>query len=160
MRASMTGEMAARHLRSNYATDVVDLAGHVTCPVLVFHSRRDEMVLFEQGRKLAAAVPGSRFVPLEASAHYLLVTDPANPVFEREMEAFLHPGEAAGARLTPRQAEVLAQVSAGQTDKEIARTLQLSPRTVEMHVAGAMKALDSATRAEAVAKAAAAGLLA
>lgn len=108
MRASMTGEMAAKHLRCNYATDVMELARRVACPVLVFHSRGDEMVQFEQGRKLAAAIPGSRFLPLEASAHYLLAADPAYPVFEQEMDAFLHPGEATGARLTPRQAEVLA----------------------------------------------------
>jgi DNA-binding NarL/FixJ family response regulator len=36
--------------------------------------------------------------------------------------------------LTRRQAEVLKLVALGRTDKQIARTLDLSDRTVEMHV--------------------------
>ena len=52
-------------------------------------------------------------------------------------------------RLTPRQTEVLKAIAKGQTDKEIARALQLSPRTVEMHVAAVLKGLACASRAEA-----------
>lgn len=44
--------------------------------------------------------------------------------------------------------------------KQIARDLGLSPRTVEMHVAGAMKALSCTTRAQAVHRATHEGLLA
>ncbi len=63
-------------------------------------------------------------------------------------------------RLTPRQAEVLRAIAAGLTDKQVACQLPLSPRTVEMHVAGALKALACATRAEAVFRATEAKLLA
>jgi DNA-binding NarL/FixJ family response regulator len=38
----------------------------------------------------------------------------------------------------------------GATDTQVAAALQLSPRTVELHVAGALRALDCRTRAEAV----------
>jgi len=34
---------------------------------------------------------------------------------------------------------VLKRVAMGHTDKQIARELDLSPRTIEMHVAGAMR---------------------
>ncbi|HUG25457.1 response regulator transcription factor [Piscinibacter sp.] len=44
-------------------------------------------------------------------------------------------------------------MSHGCTDKEIARTLGLSPRTVEMHVGRLMATLRCRTRAEAVARA-------
>lgn len=67
---------------------------------------------------------------------------------------------ALGARLSPRQAEVLGHVSRGLTDKEIARCLNLSPRTVEMHVARTLVALDCRSRAEAVRKASELGMLA
>jgi DNA-binding NarL/FixJ family response regulator/tetratricopeptide (TPR) repeat protein len=62
--------------------------------------------------------------------------------------------------LTLRQLQVLGQVSKGLTDKEVARALSLSPRTVEMHVARALAVLDCRTRAEAVRKAADLGMLA
>ena len=47
----------------------------------------------------------------------------------------------------------------GQTSKQIALQLGLSPRTVEMHVNGALAALGSKTRAEATHRAAQEGLL-
>ena len=62
--------------------------------------------------------------------------------------------------LTSRQLDVLRGVARGLTDKEIASELSLSPRTVEMHVARALAALECANRAEAVRKAVALGLLA
>jgi DNA-binding NarL/FixJ family response regulator len=55
--------------------------------------------------------------------------------------------------LTARQVQILLEISRGLTDKEVARTLRLSPRTVETHVAHALAALDCRTRAEAVRKA-------
>jgi DNA-binding CsgD family transcriptional regulator len=51
------------------------------------------------------------------------------------------------------QREVLAQVARGLTDKEIAQRLSLSPRTVEMHVAGAIERLGCRNRSEAVSRA-------
>jgi pimeloyl-ACP methyl ester carboxylesterase/DNA-binding CsgD family transcriptional regulator len=59
----------------------------------------------------------------------------------------------ATAQLTPRQLEVLREVANGQTDKQIATKLVLSPRTVEMHVARTLEALQCRTRAEAVRRA-------
>jgi DNA-binding CsgD family transcriptional regulator len=61
--------------------------------------------------------------------------------------------------LTARQRQVLTAISQGMTDKEIARRLKLSPRTVEMHVAHALTALDCRNRAEAVRKAGELGVL-
>lgn len=64
------------------------------------------------------------------------------------------------AGLTDRQLQILGEISKGRTDKEIARALKLSPRTVEMHVAHALSALDCRSRAEAVRKAGELGVLA
>ena len=76
------------------------------------------------------------------------------------MRAFLGTDDRPAAALTPRQLEVLQRVAMGHTDKQIARELDLSPRTIEMHVAGAMRALAGKTRAEAVGKAVELGLIA
>ena len=163
MRLSMTADMAVMYLQHNYSIDVVDACTQVKCPAIVFHSRHDEMVNFEQGRKLASMLPDARFIPLEARGHHVLSTEPAAHVFHGEVDRFLSDdGKASGTdlRLTPRQVEVLVRIAKGKTDKQIARELDLSPRTVEMHVAGGLKALGCSTRAEAVHKASQAGLLA
>jgi DNA-binding CsgD family transcriptional regulator len=55
--------------------------------------------------------------------------------------------------------EVLQLVSQGHSDKEIARSLGLSPRTVEMHAGNALHALNCRTRAEGVQQAMRLGLL-
>lgn len=41
----------------------------ISCPVLVVHGERDEMVPVEQARELAAAVPGARLLTLPNAAH-------------------------------------------------------------------------------------------
>ena len=164
-RVTSSPEMAERYLRAMFALDVKDLAPRVACPTLVFHGRGDQLIFFEQGRKLAALIPGARFVPLESKNHLPFPEEPAWHTFVAEARPFLaaeNPG--AGARtgapaLTPRQLEVLRAVARGLTDKEIARELSLSPRTVEMHVARALAALECANRAQAVGKAKGLGIL-
>src|SRR5918997_669237 len=51
--------------------------------------------------------------------------------------------------LTPRQREVLELVVKGQSNKEIARTLNLGEGTVKVHMAGLFRALGVNTRAAA-----------
>jgi DNA-binding CsgD family transcriptional regulator len=63
------------------------------------------------------------------------------------------------AGLTARESEVLALVAEGLRNAEIAQRLFLSSRTVGNHVSGILRKLQADTRGEAVAKAAALGLL-
>lgn len=49
-------------------------------------------------------------------------------------------------RMSPREGEVAELAAAGLTNREIAATLYLSPRTVEQHVARAMRKLGIASR--------------
>ena len=62
-------------------------------------------------------------------------------------------------RLTQRQLDVLALIARGQSNKEIARELDLSPATVKAHTAAAMAALDASNRTDAVMKARERGLI-
>ena len=158
MLLSMSPAVAASYLRNNYSIDVADLCARVKTPTLAFHCRNDALIGFEQGRKMAAAIGDARFVPLEGQGHILQTTDAAWPVFCTEMARFLGNSDPAPS-LTKRQTEVLQSVSRGLSDKQIAKLLGLSPRTVEMHVAGSLKALGCSSRAEAVHKASAAGLI-
>jgi pimeloyl-ACP methyl ester carboxylesterase/DNA-binding CsgD family transcriptional regulator len=163
-RVTSSAEVAEKYLRAMFALDVKDLAPRVACPTIAFHSRGDQLVFFDQGRKLAALIPGARFVPLESKNHMPFREEPAWQALVAALRSFLDEDAGASApapakALTPRQHEVLRAVARGLTDKEIAGELELSPRTVEMHVAHALAALECANRAEAVRKAAALGLL-
>ena len=163
-RVTSSAAVAERYLRAMFALDVKDLAPRVSCPTLAFHSRGDQLIFFEQGRKLAALIPGARFVPLESKNHMPFRDEPAWHALVAALRPFLAEDVGAAAaspatELTSRQLDVLRGVARGLTDKEIASELSLSPRTVEMHVARTLAALGCANRAEAVRKAAALGLL-
>ena len=45
-------------------------------PTLVLHCRDDAAQPFEEERRLAAGIPGARFVALEGKNHMILETDP------------------------------------------------------------------------------------
>lgn len=60
--------------------------------------------------------------------------------------------EEASSVLTPREAEVLAAVGAGLSNKEVARRLGISAHTVKFHLEQAFRKLGAGSRAEAVAK--------
>ena len=164
-RLTISGANAVRFIKEVFEIDARDAAPKIQCPTLVFHAKEDPCFPFEEGRLLASLIPNARFVPLASKNHLPFETEAAWPVFLSELRAFLpapRPGSElrdADARatgkppLTLRQIEVLNEVGLGQTDKQIARKLSLSPRTVEMHVANALAALKCRTRSEAVRRA-------
>ena len=65
----------------------------------------------------------------------------------------------AAAGLSRREVEVTRLVALGRTNREIARELFLSPRTVDMHVRNILSKLNCRTRTEAASRAAELGLL-
>jgi pimeloyl-ACP methyl ester carboxylesterase/DNA-binding CsgD family transcriptional regulator len=146
-RESATPRGAARHMVARYAVDVSPEARAVRAPTLVMHARADAAVPFEAGRRLAALVPGARFLPLDSGNHLLMPDEPAWPRFLAALDEFLASAAAPpepDARiglLRPRQAEVLRLVADGLSNDEIAARLVLSRRTVERHLADAYATL-------------------
>lgn len=55
--------------------------------------------------------------------------------------------------LTPQELKVLERLAAGQSNKEIARTLGLSPNTVKSHIARLFTKLEVSRRTQALGKA-------
>ncbi|MEU6169572.1 helix-turn-helix transcriptional regulator [Streptomyces tanashiensis] len=68
----------------------------------------------------------------------------------------LHPGRPGG--LSPRELQVLAELTTGRTNREIAERLYITPRTVGTHIEHILAKLDLPNRAAAAARAAAWGI--
>ena len=88
-RVSTSAENAARNLEANGDADVTDLLPKVAVPTLVMHAREDARVPFETGRRMAAAIPGARFVPLQSRNHLILEDESAFARFIEEITSFL-----------------------------------------------------------------------
>jgi DNA-binding NarL/FixJ family response regulator len=64
-----------------------------------------------------------------------------------------------GVRLTPREREVLAEVARGRSNREIARELTLSEKTVKAHVSAILTKLGVQDRTQAALYAVRTGLV-
>jgi pimeloyl-ACP methyl ester carboxylesterase/DNA-binding winged helix-turn-helix (wHTH) protein len=84
-----SAENVVRILRAIQVMDVTDLLSDIRVPTLVLHVRDDGTIPLEAGRRMAARIPGARFVLLEGRNHMLLEHDPASQRFKEELFAFL-----------------------------------------------------------------------
>ncbi|MBI5279239.1 MAG: alpha/beta fold hydrolase [Burkholderiales bacterium] len=156
-RKTVSPGMAAAILQTLHSVDVSASAARVQCPTLVLHSRGDARVPFEEGRKLAGAIPGAEFVPLDSQNHILLEHQSAWEHFFVEIEGFLARHGAASAAespaladLTPAEARVLDLLAAGLTNERIAQQLAIAPKTVRNHVNHIFQKLDVRDRGAAI----------
>jgi len=62
----------------------------VKAPTLVIHCDRDRAVPPQEGRLLAAEIPGARYVSLPSANHLLLEREPAWSQFLEELGLFLN----------------------------------------------------------------------
>lgn len=69
--------------------DVTQLLGQVKVPTLVLHCRDDAIQPHEEGRRIAARIPGASFVSLDGKNHLILEKDAAWPQFREAVERFL-----------------------------------------------------------------------
>ena len=164
-RASASAETAAALLEQVYRFDVRAELERVRAPAQVVHRRADRAIPYEQGRALAAGIPGATLVPLEGSAHLPWAGDAQSVA--GALRAFLVPdaeperlaGEPAAVLLSRREREVLRLVANGLSEREIAEQLVLSQHTVHRHVANIRHKLGRGSRAAAVAEATRLGLI-
>ncbi len=88
-RMTTSPENAVRIQEAFGSLQVEALLPQVRVPTLVLHCTGDEVVPFEEGRRLAMGIRNARFVPLEGRNHILLEDEPAWTRFLNEMRAFL-----------------------------------------------------------------------
>lgn len=126
-------EFLARMERIGIDLPVIVLSGHGTIPMATRALR-------------AGAVD---FIQKPVNEQLLL--DRIQEAIEKSRERQAHRPAASLDDLSPREREVVERVAAGLHNKDIARELGLSPRTVEAHRAQAMRKLGAGTTAELVA---------
>jgi pimeloyl-ACP methyl ester carboxylesterase/DNA-binding CsgD family transcriptional regulator len=150
---------AAQLMREQGVINVRALLPEVSCPTLVLHPRGDLRIPFDQGRLLAAEIPGARFVPLESHNHLLLEDEPAWSRFLEELRAFLPKpivtdSPRVSARniqhLSARERDILELIAQGLDNRKIAEQLFLSEKTVRNHITSIFSKLEVQTRAQAI----------
>jgi DNA-binding CsgD family transcriptional regulator len=98
-------------------------------------------------RDIYIALIGTAFAAGGVWVGWKLTQRRAPGAFERNAAALAALG------LTGQEMKVLERLAAGQSNKEIARTLGLSPNTVKTHVANLYAKLEVSRRTQAVSKA-------
>lgn len=155
-RKTTSPENAARLLEERSAIDVSALLDKVRTPTLVLNSRDDDVIPISEGHILAAGIPGAQFIELDSKNHILLETEPACERFCDEVLEFLGVrGSARGedpafASLSPRERDVLALITDGLGNAQIAENLSISEKTVRNHVSNVFDKLGVWTRAQAI----------
>jgi pimeloyl-ACP methyl ester carboxylesterase/DNA-binding CsgD family transcriptional regulator len=155
-RKTLTAEIAARLLESRATIDVMGLLGEVRTPTLVLHARGDAVVPITEGHILAAGIPDAQFVELDSKNHVLLENEPAWERFRDEVLEFTgiegpaHGEDPAFASLSAREREVLALMTEGLGNAQIAGRLSISEKTVRNHVSNLFDKLGVWTRAQAI----------
>lgn len=154
-RITTTAEAAGALLDSRGRINVTSMLGQITVPTLVMHARHDGVVPVEEGRLLAAGIPGSRYVELESRNHVLLHHEPAWERFCSETLEFL--GSRCGddallATLTAREREIVAGLVAGRSNAEIAAALFISDKTVRNSLTRIFEKLGVRSRTQAMAR--------
>jgi len=87
-RLSASGAMAARIRTACDDIDITAVLPDIKVPTLVIHARHDHVAPIEQGRQIAARIPGAKFVILDSENHVPVPGDPAWDELLSEIEAF------------------------------------------------------------------------
>jgi pimeloyl-ACP methyl ester carboxylesterase/DNA-binding CsgD family transcriptional regulator len=156
MRIAASPQNAIRRLQPYHHVDLRAIAAQVRCPTLVFHSRFDGRIPFEQGRALATLIPGARFAALDSRNHWVVDTEPAWAQFTAEIDAFLPSVPDAPAvdgvldALTTRELQVIELVAAGLDNGTIGQRLGISAKTVRNRVSVIFDKLGVNSRPQAI----------
>jgi DNA-binding NarL/FixJ family response regulator len=157
--------------------EAVDRAEHLRPDVVLMDIEMPRVDGVEATRRIAAAAPASTVVvlttfadraritrALDAGAAGYLLKDAepaelvagirsavagATPVSPRAADSLARPGDPTVDSLTPRERDVLVLVAEGLANKQIARRLGISEKTVKAHLTRVFAALDVTDRTQA-----------
>ena len=165
MRLASTAEGLAEYYRTSAEIDLASLLPQVDVPTLVVHFPAFPFGSRELCQQVAKGIRNAQLVVVEESS----IGGTMHEGSVRAIDSFVRGGSATpppqphalqprapkptGEPLTEREADVLAQLATGLTNKEIATALGISVPTVERHLAnlypkiGARRRVDATTYA-------------
>jgi pimeloyl-ACP methyl ester carboxylesterase/DNA-binding CsgD family transcriptional regulator len=148
------GDIAAKLFEARANVDIEVLLPKVHTPTLVLHARNDEVIPLSEGKLLASGIAGAEFVELDSRNHVLLEAEPAWLRFREAVLSFIEP-RSAGAHsvfeaLSPRERELLALISKGLSNADIAQRMLISEKTVRNHASNLFDKLGVWSRAQAI----------
>lgn len=156
-RKTVSPDKALPLIEARGGVDICHLLGQVRVPTLVLHARGDEVVPFSEGQRLAGEIPGARFVELDSRNHVLQADEAAWKTFKEAVLDFTQvAGEYAVStvdRLSRRERQILSVLAQGATNKEIARDLHISEKTVRNHLSNVYRKMAVHNRAQAIVEA-------
>jgi pimeloyl-ACP methyl ester carboxylesterase/DNA-binding CsgD family transcriptional regulator len=137
--------------------DISGLLPKLSMPTLLLHSLDQHWLPPAEGAKVAAKIPNARILftdgdvePDENQAVPAMI-DFLKGVYQTAIGPQPRGDVTSREPLTPRQSEVLSQISQGRTTREVAEALVLSERTVERHIADVYAKIGARNRSEATA---------
>lgn len=86
---SVSPDNLVKYMRVCDEINVRPVLRSITAPTIVFHSDRDRVAPPNEGRILAAEIPGARFIPMPSANHLLLGDEPAWKIFRDEVASFV-----------------------------------------------------------------------
>ena len=151
-RRTTTPEIGAELLRARASIDTTDILPDVRVPTLILHADDDAVAPLEEGRLLARSIPTAQLSVLHSPNHILQEEEPAWRDFCDQVLAFVGLPDT-DTDLTPRERDILAGICAAKSNKEIARDLGTSDKTIRNQITGLFAKLRVSTRQEAILKA-------
>lgn len=150
---TVTAETGARLIEARAQMDASTVLGDVRCPTLVLHARGDGVAPLSEGHYLAQHIPGAVLHVLDSDNHILQSDEPAWDEAKATILDFVgaqKPADSFG--LTARELTILTEICAAKSNKEIARTLGVSEKTIRNHATHIFAKLGVASRQEAILK--------
>jgi len=148
-----TPEIGAQLLRARGRMNVSHLLGEIACPTLILHAQNDHVSPLEEGRFLAREIPDARLVVLDSENHILQSDEPAWKVFCDHLLDFVEQTNTnLSVSLTEREREVLQGICNAKSNKQIARELGVSDKTIRNQATRIFAKLGVSTRQEAIVK--------
>ncbi|MCD8497268.1 MAG: response regulator transcription factor [Alphaproteobacteria bacterium] len=108
-------------------------------------------------KAIELVLTGERFVPIDRNTNAIMPAYQNDPGYMPSDAPTINSNIEA-VKLTPREREVLQHLARGESNKEIARALDLQVVTVKLHVRGICKKLDASNRTQAALRAREMGL--